>query len=404
MGGASAATLTAAFVLGGAFLAMSVAQLRELCKARDANEHATQAAQAAAQAEAAQLRAELSRARVANAQAMRGASQAANATQATQAALQAKAAQLYTELCEARGTTARATQAAQTAWTAQAAAQAEEGQLSAQLRNERATYAQQAARDVFQATQAAQAAEAIAQAEAAQLRAAQQGARIAQALEKAYQSHAQGAAPVRFYLSVNRAIVPYHVDLSSMVQMRLDHITAVRPIRRQLHPRAQWAAAPFDGPAKWSMPPATVWGVSGLSLQVAGAGSLRTRESLELNIALGHVARMCGAGQMTLPVRVDVCEATASVRVRFEAARTRLGGGNEEWVFHGTADNTIGQIFQQGFMVGGDGGVPVVNGNANGPSVYSDTLLPTALGYARGKKVILARALPGRIDKRRQTV
>ncbi|KAJ1627849.1 hypothetical protein T492DRAFT_876119 [Pavlovales sp. CCMP2436] len=219
-------------------------------------------------------------------------------------------------------------------------------------------------------------------------------------LEKAYQLHAKGAAPVRFDLSVNGVMVPYHADLLRMVQKRLDSITTERPIRRQLRPRAQWAAAPFNGLhfllAQISASPATVWGVSGISLQVANAGSLLSRESLELNIVLGHAARMCSAGQ-ALPIRVDIFEVPAAVRARFEAARTRLGASEEEWVFHGTADTAIGQIFQQGFKLGGDVGVPIANGNANGRGVYTDTLLATALGYAKGsKKAILARALPGR--------
>ncbi|KAJ1630049.1 hypothetical protein T492DRAFT_907172 [Pavlovales sp. CCMP2436] len=235
--------------------------------------------------------------------------------------------------------------------------------------------------------------------------------RIAQALEKAYQSLVRWPVlysltaralvkPMCFDLSVDGKMVLFHADLARMVQTRLDNDTE-RSIRRQLCQRAQWVAMPSDGPAsllaEWSLPPETVWGVSGLSLLVAEAGSLRTRESLELNIALGHTARMCGAGQLTLPVRVDVCEVPVAVRARFEAARTHLGSG-EEGVFHGTADATIGQIFQQGFKVGGDAGVPVANGSVHGNGVYSDTVLATALGYAKGKikKVILARALPGR--------
>ncbi|KAJ1628703.1 hypothetical protein T492DRAFT_874642 [Pavlovales sp. CCMP2436] len=272
---------------------------------------------------------------------------------ARQVAAQAEAAQLSAELSKARDANARARRVCVLPTTAAGLSRAMGGPSAATL----------ASAFMLGAQTAAQAAAVVRAAHVAALAAAQ-----ATSQEPEWQCltdgstwttfDRRGAAPMRFDLIVNGTTVPYHADLARM-----------------------WTAVPSDGSpsllSQWSASPATVWQVSGLSLQVANAGSLRTRESLELNIALGHAARMCGTGQQPLPVRVDVFEVPAAVRARIEAARTRLGGG-EEWVFHGTADATIGQIFQQGFKVGGDAGVPVVNGNAIGRGVYSDTLLTTS--------------------------
>ncbi|KAJ1628449.1 hypothetical protein T492DRAFT_147776 [Pavlovales sp. CCMP2436] len=190
-----------------------------------------------------------------------------------------------------------------------------------------------------------------------------------------------------YYVRFDRAAIPYPADLMRMVQRRLNMYATERPIRR--------VGCTDPALARWSSPLSTVWGLPGLSLLVANTGSLRTRDSNELNIALGHPARMSGASQRSLPMRVDVCEVPAHLRARFDAARIRIVS-NEEWVFHGTADSAIGQIFQQGFEVGGEG-VHIVNGASYGRGVYTDTLLTDALRrrYATGNKIILARALPG---------
>jgi hypothetical protein len=180
------------------------------------------------------------------------------------------------------------------------------------------------------------------------------------------------------FVPFDRSGIPYVADLGRMAQRRDDYLQTERRIRRQPVRREirEWAA-PLDGPpallAEWSRPPTAVWGVSGLSLEVSRQNSLRNRESVELDFALGHAARLCGVHAHRLPVRVDVCEAPESVHARFHAARGRLGG-EEEWVFHGTADDSARtSFFRDGFRVGGQGRIPVRNGSACGRGVYADT-------------------------------
>jgi hypothetical protein len=180
------------------------------------------------------------------------------------------------------------------------------------------------------------------------------------------------------FVPFDRSGTPYVADLDRMAQRRNDYLQTERRIRRQLVRRdiREWAA-PLDGPpamlAEWNSPPTAVWGVSGLSLEVLRQNSLRNRESVELDFALGHAARLCGVHAHRLPVRVDVCEAPESVRAHFDAARGRLGG-EEEWVFHGNADDSARtSIFRDGFQVGGQGGIPVRNGAQYGHGVYADT-------------------------------
>jgi hypothetical protein len=223
--------------------------------------------------------------------------------------------------------------------------------------------------------------------------------RTTQALEDAYQSQKS----VHFNRLVNGVRVAYKADIARMVQMRLDKFPTERQIRRQLQRWSLRTPSPPGADAmQWSTPLSTVSGVDGRSLSVSGAGSLRTRETVELNIALGHAARMSGGHMRPLPVHVDVCEASAEVRARFDAARARLGG-EEEWVFHGpTSEATISQIFVGGFKMGGVDGIAVRHGASCGNGVYTDTLLAEALKYGAGggKKIILARALPGRSGAR----
>jgi hypothetical protein len=68
------------------------------------------------------------------------------------------------------------------------------------------------------------------------------------------------------------------------------------------------------------------------------------------------------------------------------------------WVFHGTSDHrNIGPIMKTGFLVGGQNGHPISNGEAYGQGVYSATGPATPMGYGRdASAVILAQALPGR--------
>jgi hypothetical protein len=175
--------------------------------------------------------------------------------------------------------------------------------------------------------------------------------------------------------------IPYEVDLVRMIQRRCcGAFDTERNVRRRsvlllqsssssssTCPREMWHTA-HSSPRH---------DVSCRSLMATlGASFTVSRDTQELNFALGHFARSCGghpggaSGERTV-TQVDHYTNLA-LKCRFEQARSALAAKgaptDEIWVWHGTRSNSsVIAIMSDGFKVGGkDIGVPVAHGMVHG--------------------------------------
>lgn len=151
----------------------------------------------------------------------------------------------------------------------------------------------------------------------------------------------------------------------------------------------------------WSMPPAEEYkGMRRYTIHRRDVLHVVTRETYEYNMCTGHFSRLLPQYLSNI-TKIDVIDydQTCHVRKRYEDTKKRFaaeGHSTEEtWVFHGTHDFNIGKILMAGFAVGGeDPNVPVLNGRAYGPGVYTATSPVTPMGYGNNR-VILAKGLKG---------
>lgn len=111
-----------------------------------------------------------------------------------------------------------------------------------------------------------------------------------------------------------------------------------------------------------------------------------SQESRVFNEASGHFSRL-----LRLPVDavhcVEVIEwhPQAPVKVAYEDCRLEFasrGLVEEIYVFHGTGRESMEGIILNGFLVGGDGGVPIRNGAASGPGIYTAISPNTPMFYS----------------------
>jgi hypothetical protein len=128
------------------------------------------------------------------------------------------------------------------------------------------------------------------------------------------------------------------------------------------------------------------------------------RETMEWNMAAMQFVKLTGKPVASV-TKVDVYECP-SVEAKFNSTKREFaakGESNmkEKWVFHGTkTEATVTLIMTGGFKVGGEEGVPIVNGAAWGRGVYTATGASTPISYAGGtKQVILARGLLGTVGQ-----
>uniref|UniRef100_A0A7S2HT31 Poly [ADP-ribose] polymerase n=1 Tax=Octactis speculum TaxID=3111310 RepID=A0A7S2HT31_9STRA len=123
-----------------------------------------------------------------------------------------------------------------------------------------------------------------------------------------------------------------------------------------------------------------------------------SRELREFNFAVAQFMRLGSDGSGSCPRQVDVFE-NSVLAEKWETKKREMGtaAGEPIWVFHGTNETNITNIMTEGFKVGGQDGIRVVNGTAHGSGVYTcegpDLPLRT---YGKGQCVILALGLKGR--------
>jgi len=218
------------------------------------------------------------------------------------------------------------------------------------------------------------------------------------------------AADQVLHVRFERKGIPYEVNLNRMIQRRrCGAYDTERDVRRRTVnplPASEHASLPRSSQDEvWhTAPHSTPQQSNGLtmrSLPIAmGASFTVSRDTREVNFALGHFVRSCGgqSGERRV-LRVDIYENPAQ-RTRFEHARSALEAKgaptNEIWVWHGSRSNgSISAIMSDGFKVGGkDAGIPVAHGMVHGPGVNTSRTVP--FGYTTTtQKVILSRALPG---------
>jgi hypothetical protein len=111
-----------------------------------------------------------------------------------------------------------------------------------------------------------------------------------------------------------------------------------------------------------------------------------SHESRVFNEASGHFSRL-----LRLPVDAVQCveviewHLQAPVKVAYEDCRREFasrGCLDEIYVFHGTGRESMEGIILNGFLVGGDGGVPIRNGAASGPGIYTAISPNTPMFYS----------------------
>ena len=169
-------------------------------------------------------------------------------------------------------------------------------------------------------------------------------------------------------------------------------------------------------------PSAKPWSISGLALR-DGSGGMKyeiyrknltdgadTREQDEFNFAFAQMLRLfgCQAEGKQIPQieRVVVYEVPLVATVYASKKQAMLGRQShpgqdcrELWVFHGTAEKNIEAIMTTGFKVGGEGLIPIANGDAHGRGIYTASGPDTPMDYSqrggRTKAVILSKMLEG---------
>ena len=140
-------------------------------------------------------------------------------------------------------------------------------------------------------------------------------------------------------------------------------------------------------------------GVTKYTLHHDQVGCTETRDLEEFNKAHAQFQRFC---QDRKVLKVEFYERDLDEKVRknfdaFEAKVDHLPGNEKLWVFHGTTEHSVIEcIMKDGFMVGGDDGVPVRHGAVHGRGIYTATGPTVPIGYAGGTHaVILALGLTG---------
>ena len=121
------------------------------------------------------------------------------------------------------------------------------------------------------------------------------------------------------------------------------------------------------------------------------------RETSEFNMACAQFCRLLNQ-LPSVVTAVDVIEydQNSSVSQNFDKKKASLVNKEEIWVFHGTTEDAMKKILEEGFKVGGVDDIGIANGRVYGNGVYTATGPKTPMCYTQGnKKVLLAKALSG---------
>ena len=239
---------------------------------------------------------------------------------------------------------------------------------------------------------------------------------IASKLETEYQARKQS----RYHQSNNQPTWSlkshsYTIDWDFMVQMNVQTQKG-RSIRRELVPNAKKHLNASGGSEKqWvSVQEEVLPGnVSCYKIPASSLSeSVDSKELDEFNFAAGQLMRLQGCNNHHLGaalsfgggsrnggqrvIQVDVYENKA-LEEQWNSKKQQLGHSacKPFWVFHGTDTANIGQIMREGLKVGGKDGVPITNGSAYGPGVYTAAGPGVPLRYGQSKSVILALGLGG---------
>lgn len=233
--------------------------------------------------------------------------------------------------------------------------------------------------------------------------------RITKELGNAYRKN-----PNNVSCSFTRCDILYEANFKLWLQIRKDgRYDTRRRIRRRLItlktqsssylPAVSSSVSSNSNP--WEILPTQQFpGINVYRLMTDEISDCVNRATQEFNIACGHFCRLLKC-RPTLVKTISVLDYDHSspVKIAFDAEKQRMlsipgSCANEKWVFHGSTDDAISIIIQNGFKVGGRDDIDIRNGAKYGHGVYTATGPKDPVAYsqrARSKQVILARGLVG---------